>query len=654
MTHIEITNYKNTVGISYEYYVLENIRKDYDIVWHWRDFPERLMFENNLIKEYNTFIKYRYDIGADLVAVKNNKYYFIQCKNYSNTIYINDLAGFYFLLYENNLNGILYYNGTLSQRLIDMSNSKIPFINMPFNNENINISKIISEEIKERDYQTEAISVLCNKEISMLNFPCGMGKTYVATLLSQYYDNIIIISPLRYLAFQNLQKFKEYYKEKYNYILVSLDGMRDINLITQTLKTKNIISTTFNSCDIINKLIEKLDKLYIIVDEFHNLSTNNLNNKEDDIYKILHSKSHKLYLSATPLIEFSTDPNICVYKYEWKDAIEKKYICDFNVFIPHKNDKLENFLTLIKEKYNDFELKLIKKSYYILKSMLLNGNKKCICYLTTTEKASKFLNYLLWISKILNTEINVGLLDYSIKKLEREQIIQEFIKEQKISIIVNVHILDEGINIPECDSVFITQPNNNIINIIQRMCRANRILENKKTCDIYLWTTEFKSKLILEYIYEKTNGYAKNKVFVIHTDSNKIIKYNEKKTSITKLVILSNEDKYKYMNNIFNNYFTNFFILMIIDTDDNMWYGVKSVLVSLKYITVSHIIPTILTNKIYLSSINIKTTNSNLSNLHPKTLIVNKKNLLQIFNSSSKKIATKILNDSISGTIDIL
>ena len=49
-----------------------------------------------------------------------------------------------------------------------------------------------------------------------------------------------------------------------------------------------------------------------------------------------------------------------------------------------------------------------------------------------------------------------------------------------LSIIINVHILDEGIDITQCDSVYITQPNNNIINIVQRMCRANKITQNKK------------------------------------------------------------------------------------------------------------------------------------------------------------------------------
>ena len=134
---LKMTNkltYRQNIGFSYEYYVLDQIKNDYDYVWHWRDFPEKLMYENNLINDYEIYCKYRYDIGADLVAMKDNKYYFIQCKNFNDTILMENLAGFYFLLYEYNLIGVLYYNGILSQRVRDLSTNKIQFINLPFNN----------------------------------------------------------------------------------------------------------------------------------------------------------------------------------------------------------------------------------------------------------------------------------------------------------------------------------------------------------------------------------------------------------------------------------------------------------------------------------------------------------------------------------------
>ena len=130
------------IGDSYEIFICDAIKNDFDKVWLWKDTPESILFELNIIRNYDIFCKYRYDIGADLVAKKDDKYYFIQCKNFKETILMENLAGFYYLLHEYNLNGILYYNGNLSQRVKDLSTGKIKFINLPFNNQTIVINHL--------------------------------------------------------------------------------------------------------------------------------------------------------------------------------------------------------------------------------------------------------------------------------------------------------------------------------------------------------------------------------------------------------------------------------------------------------------------------------------------------------------------------------
>ena len=502
--------YKQKVGFTYEYYVLDQIKKDYDKVWHWKDFPEKLMYENNLINDYNIFCKYRYDMGADLVALKNNKYYFIQCKNFNDTILMEKLAGFYFLLYEYNLTGILYYNGTLSQRVLELSTKKIEFINLPFNNNTIDIIPI-ETPIHTRDYQLEAVEKLKGKNNAVLSLPCGMGKTFTASLLAKNYKNIIILSPLRYLAFQTLEHFKTYIGKDYSPILISIDGKRNIDGINNYIKDKNIISSTYDSIDIVIQLLERLEDVFIIIDEFHNLSDNNINDTNNDINKLLVSEHNKLFLSATPLLDFKCDTT---YSYSWNDAIKNKYICDFNIYIPDKNEDYNNFVKLIDNINSESNIKLIKKAYFILKSMLYNGDRKLICYMTTIEKANEIAVIFEWIIKLLNIELEYMIIDCNTKKTIRENYIKKFKETSKIVILINVHILDEGINIPECDSVFITQPSNNMINIVQRMCRANRILNNKSSCNIYLWCNEKKTDKVLEYIYTNTNGYIKDKVYI--------------------------------------------------------------------------------------------------------------------------------------------
>jgi superfamily II DNA/RNA helicase len=198
--------------------------------------------------------------------------------------------------------------------------------------------------------------------------------------------------------------------------------------------------------------------------------------------------------------------------------------------------------------------------------MLHNKHKKCICYLTSVESAQLFYDILLWMKKLVgmqsiskkNTSCDEYLdleywqINHNTAKTFRDEIIKQFVKTKNMAIIVNVHILDEGIDIPECDSVFITQPSDNMTNIVQRICRSNRITNEKTTCGIYLWCTENKTSKVLDYIYDNTNGFAKDKIYVLKIDNKKEKEKDYKK--INKLIakqnkLLFNVIKYDGSNN---------------------------------------------------------------------------------------------------------
>jgi hypothetical protein len=69
--------------------------------------------------------------------------------------------------------------------------------------------------------------------------------------------------------------------------------------------------------------------------------------------------------------------------------------------------------------------------------------------------------------------------DCNTAKTKRAEYITKFKLDCDISLMLNIQILNKGIYIPICDSVFITEPNNNIDNLIQMMSRANRIYLSK-------------------------------------------------------------------------------------------------------------------------------------------------------------------------------
>ena len=504
--------YKKNKGDTYEIYVLQYLKNKFDDIWFFKFTPEKILQQTKLLNNYDIYTKYKNcDIGADLVAIKDNKIYFIQCKNHNNTLCINDLQGFYFLLHEYDLNGIVVYSNEISSRIKDLSN-KVQYIHIPFNNQLIDVeySFLNSINIEPREYQIEAYNLLKNKNRSVLSLPSGMGKTFTSFLIGKEYDNIIYISPLRFLAKQILDQVYKYSNKSYNPILISSDGIRNINCIEQILMNKNLLSITYDSVDILIKIIDKLDNKIIIIDEFHNLSESNLNNKNDNINKILENKNNKiLFLSATPIINKNYFGNV-IYKYSWNEAIENKYICDFKIILPVKNEELNKFNNAITEIENK---KLVKKCYFLLKTILFEGNHKCIVFLTCLEQAKEFNSILIWMQKLLNCDIDINIISYKTSKLNRIEILNNFKLSNKISILLNIHILDEGIDIPECDSVFIIQPNDNIINLVQRMCRCNRITEYKTKCNMILWCGEKKINKILDYLHEKINNEITNKIF---------------------------------------------------------------------------------------------------------------------------------------------
>ena len=98
-----------------------------------------------------------------------------------------------------------------------------------------------------REYQIKAYNTLKNYNKCVLSLPCGVGKTFTASLLGKDYKNIIVFAPLKCLARQLLEQFKIFLGNEYKPILISSDGHRNIKLIETFIGNKNIICSTYDS-----------------------------------------------------------------------------------------------------------------------------------------------------------------------------------------------------------------------------------------------------------------------------------------------------------------------------------------------------------------------------------------------------------------------
>jgi superfamily II DNA or RNA helicase len=341
--------------------------------------------------------------------------------------------------------------------------------------------------------------------------------------------------------------------KNYSYNLISSDGNRDIETILNNKKEKNIYSVTFYSADIILELIDNLDNIILIVDEFHNLSYSNVTNKNNAINKIILSDkiTKKIFMSATPkvyeikkeddVIEHSVDnyKNIfgeIFYSYDFKKAIENKYINDYQLIFP--NDENE------KNKYN-----------FIYSNMLYHGYKKCLIYCQNIEEAQKFEIELRQINKFkFNFKIYLKTITYKTSLKKRNKILNEFLKDEyKLSLIISIHTLDECIDIPKCDSIYISYHVKNPINIIQRISRCLRIYPNKIKSGIFIWCEKYNELKKINNIIKNYDINILNKIYIYNNTNNNNTNNNTNNNNNTNKTNNNTNNKTNNKTNTYNN-----------------------------------------------------------------------------------------------------
>ena len=588
----------------------------------WNECPETILIENNLIKspEHNKNIRKAIkegtlhnhkDIGIDIIQVDSNNICvgIIQCKNgYLNGVCIKDIAGIMTRSAFNKiLPAIIYYTDKLSNNLnmlINLNTNvyKTDFSNINYKSNNIYFIKEsykteeITSNIKPNiytpyEYQLDAVNKIENNFIinhrSILAIPCGCGKTYISYLISFKYKKIIIISPLIEFALQNLSRYIEYGYNEINTILINSDGIRDIDIIKTKIKEneKLLISSTFKSMDIINECLDLFDQeTLFIIDEFHNLSKNNISNKDDDIYKLLITNHKILFMSATPRIydieylddeyisteddEISNDDdddeilnddedNIIdydskfdelfgkiVYNISLTDAIINNYITDYKIWLPsiHENKEQLNKELSIYDIDNDIK----NRCEYLFSCLSNNGSRKTIIYCKDTNDMNNMINSVNKLNDFYNLDIDIYSISCENSNKERKDILKSFSENDfKIQLLFNIKILNECIDIPSCDSIYISYPPKNKITTIQRINRATRINRNNqyKIANIYIWCDEYEEILETLSSIKEYDSMFKDKIKInaanFYNNRNKIdIKIiNEDIETLNKYVI---------------------------------------------------------------------------------------------------------------------
>jgi len=544
-------------GYNYEIqiknYIINELNKN---AYLWHETPETILINSGIIGSHNEHRLRRIenkensliDTGIDVIQIEdNNLCSLVQCKNgYKNGLTFDDLSGFFgWMAGLINLTGYVYYTNKLSENIkcLPNPNERIKYIKQKYND------VIMESEIKDfipYEYQLKAKDEFNNKFINrgILSLPCGTGKTLISYLCSNNYKQVIIISPLKQFAQQNLSKFIEYgYKN--NTLLVDSDGERDIKEIKKFIKSNEsfVISSTFCSIDVISKC--KFNNPLFIIDEFHNLSKNNVTNEDDDFYKLLNSNYKILFVSATPRVyeleneDYQLDLfGPIIYNMTFDEAIKKNYITDYKIWLPsihEDNKKLDNELSIF-----EIDTVIKAKCKYFYQCLLNNGSQKCIIYCIDTEEITNMINGMNILNKFYALDYKISQITSNDNAKKRIDILNNFATNNKIQLLFSIRILDECIDIPTCDSIYITYPSKSKIRTIQRLCRCIRINKNNKfkIGNIYIWCNKYDEILetlsgIKEYdlffkdkiIINQTNFFGDSDCIEFNNDTKLIEKY---------------------------------------------------------------------------------------------------------------------------------
>lgn len=151
---------KQFKGAIYEQFICEHLKKTYKECWLWKDVPYTELFKAKLItgrkifnlKYNNKYHKNVHDFGIDIIIKEEDKYIFVQCKNYCEDSYVSfEKLKTYISIMQNHKDkkGMLFYTCKITCNLENNLNKlNIECINKKFNN-------LIDIQLKLNNYEDE-------------------------------------------------------------------------------------------------------------------------------------------------------------------------------------------------------------------------------------------------------------------------------------------------------------------------------------------------------------------------------------------------------------------------------------------------------------------------------------------------------------------
>jgi len=503
---IDTATYQKDLHKVFEWYGCINLsNKHKSINLLWEDVPPDLREQKNMPR----------DMGIDAWDIDGNRV--SQMKLYQNTIPWKSFSTFLACCFTSfDTSAKILYRNTESQlhslissnieqgKIIDVTVSDADFRNECKRIQKLKFPPTVVNDVRViRHYQDGSITIMITGKYTHKNvylcIPTGCGKTYTVLQYHLRYrsEKMLVLVPRVILMEQWGEECKKLGIVPY---LIGTGKHCDLS----SYDNESIVICVYDS--FIN-IYEKKDRFErYIIDEAHHVKTperymyteaehdiveddtedeiedeieeanNEIIDNESDVsseekeqlsyMKCIQSLSYTkkvVYISAT--LDEPNDDSL-FYEYKIRQAIEERYLCDYQFIFPI------------------FEQELVTNeqlAYYLVHKQ---NESHCVIYTPTCEEGKQF-------TKMLNDLRSgcAGYIDANTSYKERQRLFKAF-EAGKIQFLVNIKVLVEGFDAPHIRSIFFLHISSSEIFIIQAIGRAMRLHPDKIIATIYVPFTQ--------------------------------------------------------------------------------------------------------------------------------------------------------------------
>lgn len=330
---------------------------------------------------------------------------------------------------------------------------------------------------------------------AMVVMATGLGKTYLAAFFAKPYKRVLFIAHLEEILNQAAASFKNVITNVSTGIFNGKQKNPDASVVfasIQTLSRKRHL-----------EVFSPDDFDLIIVDEFHHAAANSYQ-KVLDYFK----PKFLLGITATPDrndyrdIYAICDGNVA-YRIEFIEAVQKEWLSPFHYFGIY-DDTDYSQIKWLGTKYDAEQLAEAQLKESVAEKILDAWKKykqtRTLTFCSSIIQAnflSDYFNRNGFRTVSLHSHSAPGLRGQAIKQL----------KEGQLDAIMTVNLFNEGVDIPQVDTLLFARPTESLTVFTQQIGRGLRLAEGKNHC------------VIIDLIANYRNADVKQSMFYLPQDS---------------------------------------------------------------------------------------------------------------------------------------